>query len=192
MKRLVNLVNAAKPRRSKSRSADPRCASLSDRSLVAHRLQAPRRVTLFLPLPAPLPLLFQPISIPLPFLQLPPIPFLVHRPPCRIRGFAPIRLLNAEQKAKPAPPCASSSFFHRPPFSPALHLCFPPSAISLPLTSVAAGPFSAFFLGHGPNARLFQTMLPDVPPSCLLLPSFWPPRPSRFHLFVQSFFTAIE
>lgn len=46
--RLVNLVNAAKLRRPKSWS----CASLSDRSLVAHRLQAPRRVTLFLPLPS--------------------------------------------------------------------------------------------------------------------------------------------
>lgn len=140
-------------------------ASLSDRSLVAHRLQAPRRVTLFLPLPSRS-TLFLPVSIPLPFVSASSNP--LSRSPSVV-PYTGIRTDTlAERSSKKLNLLHRVCIFLFFPSSPVLagppSLYFPPSIpIFVPLLeSSMTEPFLAFLLGHAPNRRLFHNDTPDA------------------------------
>lgn len=129
------MVNAAKPRRPKSRRSRWSNVErpLATGRWLLHRLQAPRRVTLFLPLPSQVSVSFYscrciPVCPSPTFHRFPLL--LVHRPSYPYTGIRSLK--PPRQKAKPAPPpcvraASSSSFFHPVPLLLLLLPCNPPT-----------------------------------------------------------------
>lgn len=159
------MVNAAKPRRPKSRRSRWSNVErpLATGRWLLHRLQAPRRVTLFLPLPSQVSVSFYscrciPVCPSPTFHRFPLL--LVHRPSYPYTGIRSLK--PPRQKAKPAPPpcvraASSSSFFHPVPPPP------PPPPLQpsyqRPVDDRRPSSSPPPWLGQGPNGRLFQTML---------------------------------
>lgn len=160
------MVNAAKPRRPKSRRSRWSNVErpLATGRWLLHRLQAPRRVTLFLPLPSQVSVSFYscrciPVCPSPTFHRFPLL--LVHRPSYPYTGIRSLK--PPRQKAKPAPPpcvraASSSSFFHPVPPPPPPPPPLQPS-YQRPVDDRRPSSSPPPWLGQGPNGRLFQTML---------------------------------
>lgn len=161
------MANAAKPRRPRSRRSRWSNVErpLATGRWLLHRLQAPRRVTLFLPLPSQVSVSFYscrciPVCPSPTFLHRssPPL-LLVHRPSYPYTGIRSLK--PPRQKAKPAPPpcvrASSSSFFHPVPPPPPPPLLQP--SYQRPVDDRRPSFFLLLGLGQGPNDYFRREML---------------------------------